>query len=115
MTSSSIGHFPASHPPLTQARPHAPQFFESVSVFTPTQSGAAAASASASLSGGGAASSPPPPSFCATAAGPSWYYDDPMAPTRIFLCPSACATVTADTKAKLDIQIGCTSREPPVM
>lgn len=52
---------------------------------------------------------------CATAAGPSWYYDDPMTPTRIFLCPTACTTVTADTKAKLDIQIGCTSREPPVM
>jgi hypothetical protein len=52
---------------------------------------------------------------CATATVPSWYYDDPMAPTRIFLCQSACTTVTADTGAKLDIQIGCTSREPPVM
>jgi hypothetical protein len=52
---------------------------------------------------------------CATSTQPSWYYDNPMMPTRIFLCPSACTTVTADTGAKLDIQIGCTSREPPVM
>jgi hypothetical protein len=52
---------------------------------------------------------------CATTTQPSWYYDNPMAPTRIFLCPSACTTVTADTGAKLDIQIGCTTRDPPVM
>jgi hypothetical protein len=50
---------------------------------------------------------------CASSTEPSWYYDDPTMPTRIFLCPSACTTVTADTGAKLDIQIGCTSRPPP--
>jgi hypothetical protein len=46
---------------------------------------------------------------------PGWYYDNPTAPTEIILCPAACTTVTADPAAKLDIQIGCTSRDPPVM
>jgi hypothetical protein len=46
---------------------------------------------------------------------PGWYYDDPANPTLISLCDTACATVTADPAAKLDIQIGCTSRDPPVM
>jgi hypothetical protein len=46
---------------------------------------------------------------------PAWYYDNNAAPTQIHLCPVACTTVTADTAAKLDILIGCTSRDPPVM
>ena len=50
---------------------------------------------------------------CAAATQPSWYYDNPAAPTQIHLCPSACTTVTGNPAAKLDIQIGCTSREPP--
>jgi hypothetical protein len=48
---------------------------------------------------------------CGTDAG--WYYDNPMAPTTITLCPSSCEQVKADTNAKLDIQIGCDSRPPP--
>jgi hypothetical protein len=50
---------------------------------------------------------------CATATQPSWYYDNPAAPTQIHLCPTACMTVTGNPAAKLDIQIGCTTREPP--
>ena len=58
---------------------------------------------------------------CATSTQPSWYYDNPTAPTRIFLCPTACTTVTSDmggagsSNPKINIEIGCTSREPPVM
>jgi hypothetical protein len=40
---------------------------------------------------------------------PGWYYDNPMMPTRIFLCPASCTTVSADMTAAIDIQIGCAS------
>jgi hypothetical protein len=51
---------------------------------------------------------------CGSSALPSWYYDDPAAPTRIFLCPNTCAMVTADTgMTKIEIAIGCTSRPRP--
>jgi hypothetical protein len=51
-------------------------------------------------------------SQCGTTA--SWYYDDNVAPTRIFLCPAACDAVKADADAKLDILVGCkTIIEPP--
>jgi hypothetical protein len=46
---------------------------------------------------------------------PAWYYDNNTAPTQINLCPFACMTVGADSAAKLDIQIGCAFRDPPVM
>jgi hypothetical protein len=36
-----------------------------------------------------------------------WYYDDPAAPTRIFLCPNTCQVVQADRNASLQIVIGC--------
>ncbi len=42
-----------------------------------------------------------------TCAGPGWKYDDPANPTRIVLCPSTCAEVRADFKAKVDILLGC--------
>lgn len=42
---------------------------------------------------------------CSGAAG--WYYDDIVNPTRIFLCPSTCETVTADPMAGLQILLGC--------
>ena len=38
---------------------------------------------------------------------PAWYYDDPMNPTVIHLCPSTCDTVKADTMATLQILAGC--------
>jgi hypothetical protein len=40
----------------------------------------------------------------------AWYYDDPVNPTRILLCPSACSTVTADTGASISILAGCVPR-----
>ena len=42
---------------------------------------------------------------CAAATQPSWYYDNPAAPTQIHLCPSACMTVTAETPAGPKIEI----------
>ncbi len=36
-----------------------------------------------------------------------WYYDDPVAPTRIILCPSTCSRVTADETGRVDIALGC--------
>jgi len=43
-----------------------------------------------------------------------WYYDNPAAPTRILLCKSSCDQVTVDTKASLDILLGCaTTKQIP--
>jgi hypothetical protein len=40
----------------------------------------------------------------------AWYYDDPAAPMRIILCPSACETVTSDSSAAIRILAGCQPR-----
>jgi hypothetical protein len=37
----------------------------------------------------------------------SWYYDNPVAPTRIHLCPTACERVRNDPGAHIKILIGC--------
>jgi von Willebrand factor type A domain len=36
-----------------------------------------------------------------------WHYDNPASPTEIILCQSTCATVQADSSAKIDIVTGC--------
>ncbi len=36
-----------------------------------------------------------------------WYYDNPDKPTKIILCPSTCAEIKADLKAKIQILLGC--------
>jgi hypothetical protein len=36
-----------------------------------------------------------------------WFYDDPMNPKTILLCPSTCTTVTAETGGQLDVALGC--------
>jgi hypothetical protein len=42
-----------------------------------------------------------------------WYYDDNMNPMQIHLCPATCDAVTAAPgEPKLDILIGCESRDP---
>jgi hypothetical protein len=46
-------------------------------------------------------------SLAACGTEPAWYYDDPMNPKMIHLCPSTCATVKADTMATLQILAGC--------
>ncbi|MBM4377560.1 MAG: VWA domain-containing protein [Deltaproteobacteria bacterium] len=37
----------------------------------------------------------------------AWYYDDPIAPKKIKFCPAACAVVQPDTKAAVQIVLGC--------
>ena len=44
------------------------------------------------------------PAACTTGG---WYYDDPLAPTQILLCPAACAVVESDPAARVDIALGC--------
>ena len=43
---------------------------------------------------------------CDPATG-GWHYDDPLNPTKILLCGQTCTAVTADSNAKVDIQLGC--------
>jgi hypothetical protein len=38
-----------------------------------------------------------------------WYYDDPLKPKVIKLCPSTCASVQADPGGKIEIVVGCTT------
>ncbi len=41
-----------------------------------------------------------------------WYYDDPINPTRILLCPDACNQVKQDTSGRIDLILGCKSTPP---
>lgn len=41
-----------------------------------------------------------------------WYYDDPVNPTRIILCPATCTSIQKDAGAKVQILLGCESRVP---
>jgi hypothetical protein len=38
---------------------------------------------------------------------PGWYYDNPVNPTKIFLCPATCTTVQADSAANVKFLFGC--------
>jgi hypothetical protein len=44
---------------------------------------------------------------CGTSHG--WYYDDPLAPTQIFVCPATCTVLETDADGRVDIQFGCAS------
>lgn len=41
------------------------------------------------------------------AAGLAWHYDVPGAPKQIILCDASCSQVKADTKAEIDVLVGC--------
>jgi hypothetical protein len=41
---------------------------------------------------------------------PGWYYDSNAGPTKILLCPGSCATVQADSNAKISGLFGCKSQ-----
>jgi hypothetical protein len=45
----------------------------------------------------------------AAACGPEggWYYDDPLNPTRVLVCPATCNTITNDLQGRIDILFGC--------
>ncbi|MBI4704933.1 MAG: VWA domain-containing protein [Deltaproteobacteria bacterium] len=40
-------------------------------------------------------------------AGQGWYYDDPLAPLKIFLCPKTCTKVQSDQEGKITMLFGC--------
>ncbi len=46
---------------------------------------------------------------CGTKDG--WYYDVPAAPTKILLCPTTCTAVQKDTKAKVELELGCSTKK----
>ena len=37
----------------------------------------------------------------------AWYYDNNNPPKQILLCPSTCDAISADTKGKVDVLVGC--------
>lgn len=39
--------------------------------------------------------------------GGGWYYDNPINPTKLILCPSTCDQMKADPGAKVSIELGC--------
>lgn len=44
---------------------------------------------------------------CTSGAG--WTYDDPSAPTTIYLCPNECSRVEGDSSGQVQIELGCQS------
>jgi hypothetical protein len=36
-----------------------------------------------------------------------FYYDDPVAPTRMYACPQTCGAIEATTEATVNIEVGC--------
>ena len=46
---------------------------------------------------------------CTAQAG-GWFYDNPAKPTTLTLCPTTCASVQADQKAKIEILLGCATK-----
>lgn len=46
------------------------------------------------------------------ASGNGWYYDDNTNPTQINLCDDTCNLVGADLTGKIDILLGCKTKEP---
>jgi len=51
------------------------------------------------------------PATCGPQGG--WYYDDPVNPTAIKVCPSTCTTFQADAMGKVDILFGCDTKVIP--
>jgi hypothetical protein len=60
-----------------------------------------------SASAGGDTTFPRVSSSDACAEHTGWFYDDPMIPMRVTLCPSTCDIVQADNAAKVRLGFGC--------
>lgn len=43
---------------------------------------------------------------------PGWYYDDPMKPTQLVMCPGACALLKQEATAELSVVFGCATLTP---
>jgi hypothetical protein len=50
-------------------------------------------------------------SKCGTIAN-AWYYDDPVKPTKIILCPSTCTAANGSPDTKLEALVGCKGAPP---
>ena len=46
------------------------------------------------------------PADCATVNG-GWYYDDPVSPTQIMVCPDVCQQIQSADTAEVNIEFGC--------
>lgn len=46
---------------------------------------------------------------CATLSGDGWYYDRPVDPERIIMCPQTCTTFEQAQSASIEIRFGCTT------
>ena len=46
---------------------------------------------------------------CASTTKDAWYYDNAAAPTQIIFCDATCTKIKADTNAKVDVQLGCST------
>lgn len=42
-------------------------------------------------------------------AGPGWYYDNPLDPAKILLCPASCTAISNDPDGQITISFGCPS------
>jgi hypothetical protein len=42
-------------------------------------------------------------------ANDGWYYDDPVAPTQIIVCPNTCDSFQADPDGRVGLQFGCST------
>lgn len=58
-------------------------------------------------SGGPAIAYDPVANEAACAGGDGFYYDDPVNPTKVTLCPATCDTVQNDEGAKIQLLLGC--------
>lgn len=43
-------------------------------------------------------------------SGSGWHYDDPSKPSKIRLCPSACAGIQKASGGKVEVEVGCATR-----
>jgi len=54
-----------------------------------------------------------PQVLSAAACGNGWYYNDPLNPTKILLCPTTCQNVLASAGASIDVALGCPGSYEP--
>ena len=51
---------------------------------------------------------------CAKAKGDAWYYDDPVTPTKVTVCPKTCTSIQSQAQAEIKIQFGCKTELAPI-
>jgi hypothetical protein len=48
---------------------------------------------------------------CEHASGPAWYYDNPEAPKKMYVCPATCELLTATPTASVQVLLGCKRKD----